>query len=343
MADEQVELAIARALGAMAQADPVGGLAVLDAVADQVADQVDQVADQVDDPENHPPADRAHPGGDDRASLRLRCLHAQVRSELLEASGDRAAALQALRRWQGLNAQRARQASRARYQAAALQTELVKLQHRLEENDAKRRATERARAELSAANEQLSSRMREIEALQTALREQATHDALTGLANRRHLNDTLPQVLALALREGTPLAVVLIDLDHFKTVNDEHGHDVGDHLLAAFGGLLRKHLRTSDLAFRHGGEEFCLLMPNTRATDAARKAEALLQRWRAQVFKLDATTLRAQSFSAGVTDTMQAPLSPAGLLKHADSHLLQAKREGRARIVGHRPGRAMAA
>jgi diguanylate cyclase (GGDEF)-like protein len=124
-------------------------------------------------------------------------------------------------------------------------------------------------------------------------------------------------------------------------VNDAHGHDAGDHLLAAFGRLLRTQLRSSDLAFRYGGEEFCLLMPHTRAADAARKVEDLLLLWRAQVFELDAVTLRAQSFSAGVADTTHAPLSPAGLLKVADSRLLAAKREGRSRVVAHRPDRAM--
>jgi diguanylate cyclase (GGDEF)-like protein len=309
-ADERVEFAVARALLAAARGDCGTGLAVLDSVA--------ALADGA---------------GDDSASLRVRCLHAQVGSELHEANGDPAAALQAMRRWQRLNGQRARHASRARYQAAALQTELLSLQHQLEENDARSRATERARAQLAAANEQLSRKVAEVEALQAALREQATHDALTGLANRRHLDDSLPQQLALAQREQAPLSVVVIDLDHFKAVNDEHGHDAGDLLLAAFGRLLRAQLRASDRAFRHGGEEFCVLMPHTRAADAAHKTQELLQRWRAQVFGLDTVDLRDQSFSAGVADTTQAPPVPAALLKMADSRLLAAKRAGRGRVI----------
>ena len=312
LADGRVEFAVAEALLAQAHDDRAAGLEALRAVSELV--------------------DGA---GDDSASLRVRCLHAQLASELHESLGDPVAALHSMRRWQRLNVQRARHASRARYQAAALQTELIKLQHQLEENDAKRRATERASAELAAANQQLSRKMAEVEALQAALREQATHDALTGLANRRHLNDTLPSQLALALRERAPLAVVVIDLDHFKAVNDEHGHDAGDLLLAAFGRLLREHLRASDHAFRYGGEEFCLLMPHTRAVDAARKVEELLQRWRAMVFRLDAAMLCAQSFSAGVADTSHAPLSPSGLLKAADARLLEAKRSGRSRVHAH--------
>lgn len=310
LADEQVELAVAEALLALAREQPAAALDALRGAAALV--------------------DGA---GDDSASLRVRCLHAQVASEVHDALADHVAALRALQRWQRLHAQRARLASRARYQAAQLQTELLKLQHRLEDNDAKRRATERARQQLAAANAQLERKIGEVQALQAALREQATHDALTGLANRRHLNDTLPQLLALALRERQPLAAVVIDLDHFKRVNDEHGHDAGDCLLAAFGRLLRGHLRASDLAFRYGGEEFCLLMPGTRSVDAAHKVEELLALWQREVFRLDATTLAGQSFSAGVADTTQAPLSPAGLLKWADARLLAAKRAGRACVL----------
>jgi len=242
-----------------------------------------------------------------------------------------------MRRWQRLNALRARLASRARYQAAALQTELLELRHRLEENDARRRATERARAELAAANAQLSQRMAQIESLQAALREQATHDALTGLGNRRLLGDALPPLVALALRERWPLAVALIDLDHFKAVNDAHGHDAGDRVLAAFGRLLGERLRASDKAFRYGGEEFCVLLPHTHAADAAVMLEELLAQWRSQVFALDVGTLRALTFSAGVADTGEGQRAPTALLKAADARLLAAKRVGRACVVVRMP------
>jgi len=314
LADERVERAVAKALLARAHDDPAGALDALRSVAALV--------------------DGA---GEDSASLRVRCLHARVASELHEALGEPLAALHDMRRWQRLNALRARTASRARYQAAALQTELLELRHRLEENDVRRRATERARAELAAANEQLSQRMGEIEALQAALREQATHDALTGLGNRRLLGDALPPLVALALRERRPLALALIDLDHFKAVNDEHGHDAGDRVLAAFGRLLHERLRASDKAFRYGGEEFCVLLPHTGAADARAMLEGLLAQWQAQVFALDVGTLRGQAFSAGVADTTEGCASPALLLKAADGRLLVAKRAGRARVVVRAP------
>ncbi|MFN0182260.1 MAG: diguanylate cyclase domain-containing protein [Aquabacterium sp.] len=272
--------------------------------------------------------------GDERVSARMRCRHAQVRAELHEAMGEADLALQALRDWQHHQADRAQRASNARYQAAALQTELLMLRQRLEEQDARRQAAERARGELADAHAKLMRKMAEVEALQSQLREQATQDALTGLANRRQLNDTLPALLALAQRESYPLGVVILDLDHFKRVNDSHGHLAGDQLLAAFGALLRSHLRKSDQAFRYGGEEFCLLLPCTAAADAKRKADALLADWRAQVFTLDdGSLLSQQSFSAGATDSKTSPGTPAELLRAADHLLLQAKRGQRGSVL----------
>ncbi len=182
-------------------------------------------------------------------------------------------------------------------------------------------------------NESLSRKVAEVEALQEALRQQATRDPLTGLFNRRHLNDALPTLFALAQRESQNMALAIIDLDHFKRINDEHGHAAGDRLLAAFGALLAGHCRRSDVACRYGGEEFCLLMPRTAAEGARRKVGTLLRNWRAQTFELDGNTLRGLSFSAGVADLTLLPASPDALLQTADERLLAAKREGRSRVV----------
>jgi two-component system, cell cycle response regulator len=265
-------------------------------------------------------------------SVRTRAQFFAVMSEAQERRGDAASALAALRQWQRLHRSQAQLASRARYQAATLQTELLRLQHRLDENDARRRRTERARAELAAINEQLSHKIHEVQALQEALRQQATQDPLTGLFNRRHLNDALPTLFALAQRDAKTMALVIIDLDRFKTINDVYGHASGDSLLAAFGQLLTRHLRRSDVACRYGGEEFCLLMPRTDADGARRKVMSLLRRWRSQSFDLDGTTLDGLSFSAGIADTTLAGASPRALLKAADDELLAAKREGRNRV-----------
>lgn len=311
--DERVELAVVSALLAARESQPLAGLQHLHEVKAFVAG---------------PPA-----LADKTASLRMRCMHAQTLSELYELCGDTAAALRAIRDWQSLHTVRALQASRARYQAAVLQTELIKLQHKLEETDARRRSTERDRYELALANAQLSQRIDQVESLQKALRRQANQDVLTGLFNRRHLDEALPAALVRKARPNQPLAIVVLDLDHFKQVNDSHGHQVGDLVLAAFGQLLRDHLRRSDMAYRHGGEEFCIVMPNTDASAAANKMELLLQRWREQVFEIDTGALSGLTFSAGVTDTRQVANGTANaLLKAADALLLAAKRKGRNRV-----------
>lgn len=317
--DVRIELSVARALRAAAHGRLPQALQALAACAALVQGE-------------------AGDGGEHLGGLRTRCLHAQVSSELHEAAGDAAAALREVRRWQCLQAQRARLASQARYQAAALRTELLKLQHRLEENEAKRVAIERARAELAAANTALSRKIAEVQALQTALQQQATQDALTGLFNRRHLNESLPGQLALAGREQWPLAAVVIDLDHFKQVNDRHGHGVGDQVLAGFGRLLQERLRRSDLAFRYGGEEFCLLMPHTGRAAAQRLMQALLAAWRDCRFALeDGGALRDLGFSAGVADSLECGAEPGALLALADQRLLHAKRLGRGRVVAAAP------
>ncbi|MCP5285976.1 MAG: diguanylate cyclase [Burkholderiaceae bacterium] len=265
-------------------------------------------------------------------SLRIRGQFFDVLSQAWQALRRPGPAVLALRAWQDLHRRQAQLASQARYQAAALQTELTRLQHRLDEKEAEKRATERARGALVAINEELNRRVREVQSLQEALRQQATQDPLTGLFNRRHLNDTLPQLHALALREGQPLALVIIDLDHFKRVNDRHGHAAGDQLLSAFGELLATHSRRSDVACRYGGEEFCLLMPRTDAAAARRKAQALLREWRAARLVSDGQVIDGLSFSAGAADTWLAPGSPDALLKAADDALLAAKRAGRNRV-----------
>ena len=311
--DEQVELAIASALLEGQQGRWAQALQALDHVLPLVG------ADDADAAEG--------------LSLRVRCMYFLLRSEIHEQLGDAAQALVHMRIWQQLHVARAHLASRARYQAAALQTELMRLQHKLDEQASQRRRSERAKAELEAANAQLSNKIVEVQTLQSALKEQAVRDALTGLFNRRYLDEALPTALALAQREHQALAVAIIDLDHFKAVNDRYGHGTGDTLLAAFGRLLASHCRKSDIACRYGGEEFCLLLPRTDAATAQRKVAHLLALWRQQRFEIDGDALRGLSFSAGISDSIRAPLSAQMLLQAADRQLLAAKQRGRSRVL----------
>lgn len=306
--DERIELAIAKAELLRASGRPAEAAAALEPVL---------------------------PLPDDGLTLRVRCLFFQTLADLYEQLGQASRALDQLRVWQRLHVERTRRAAQARQQAASLQTELLRLQRERDLIDARRRSTERAKTELEAMNQQLSQKVREVQSLQIALQQQAVRDFLTGLFNRRHLNDVLSPMLALAQRDRQPLAVAIIDLDHFKAVNDRHGHLAGDRLLAAFGKLMQQRMRRSDVACRYGGEEFCLLMPRTDAQAARRKLVALLRLWRSAEFELESIVLHGQTFSAGVADSLSAPGTMTTLLSAADRCVLEAKRGGRACVVVH--------
>ncbi len=321
--DEHHEMLQAQALLAAAEGDPAGARVLLQPLRERLF---------------------AVEAADDGLCLRVQCNGLQLLADLAERLGWLDEALAALRAWQRCQVRRAAQAARARQQAAALQTELMRLRRKLEEQEARRLETERARTALQTLNERLSRKVQEVEQLQEALREQATRDALTGLFNRRHLNDTLPAMVALAQRHAQPLAVALIDLDHFKAINDSHGHDAGDRLLTAFGALLMTACRSSDVVCRYGGEEFSLLMPQTTARQAQHRLEQMLGAWQEQAFDHQGRRIERQSFSAGVCDSTQLS-DPGGdpgeaLLKAADGALLAAKRNGRAqvRVVPAAPG-----
>lgn len=275
--------------------------------------------------------EEALPEMPDRVSLRIRAMAHQLLADLHGEAGRPSEALEHLRRWQELQLQRSAQASLARHQAASLQTELLRLVRQRDESEARRRATERARKELeeanralAAANGALARKVAEVEALRQEMERQALRDVLTGLFNRRYLNGVLPTLVAQARREDEPLSVVVVDLDHFKALNDARGHLEGDRVLEAFGALLSRSLRKGDVACRFGGEEFCLLLPRTDAAGARRKVARLLEEWRRQ---------GSTTFSAGIADTRIVGGSEEELLRWADDAALRAKREGRARIV----------
>ena len=188
-----------------------------------------------------------------------------------------------------------------------------------------------AEAALRAANEALERQVREIEALQARLREQAIRDPLTGLFNRRYLDETLAREVARAQRDRVPLTLAMIDLDHFKSVNDRFGHTAGDRLLASFGRILHAQKRSGDFACRYGGEEFAVVLVGATLDGGIARAEG----WRAGFAALtaqihdetDATTL-----SVGIAE-LDAEELVADLLARADAALYRAKAEGRDRVV----------
>jgi diguanylate cyclase (GGDEF)-like protein len=190
--------------------------------------------------------------------------------------------------------------------------------------------TEQALAAMLA--EQLSFALGNLR-LREALREQSVRDGLTGLFNRRYLEATLDRELARAARAGTPLAVVMADIDHFKRINDTLGHDAGDDVLRAIARKLLGSVRASDIVCRYGGEEFVVLMPDASAEAAVARAERL----RASLAELDppqgaGKVLPRVTVSAGVAAYPDHAGSGAALIALADEALYAAKRNGRDQV-----------
>jgi diguanylate cyclase (GGDEF)-like protein len=163
------------------------------------------------------------------------------------------------------------------------------------------------------------------------LSEIATRDELTGLPNRRHMQDWIAHEFARSHRHGAALCLAVIDLDHFKRVNDLHGHAVGDEGLRIFAREARKSLRDVDLIARWGGEEFLLAMPDTTEAGAARVLERLRQRL-ADPQAWAACPQARVTFSAGLA-THGSAESVEDTVRRADDALYAAKRQGRDRVV----------
>ena len=162
-----------------------------------------------------------------------------------------------------------------------------------------------------------------------ALAELAFHDSLTGVLNHRGIMEAMDRATRTAARYGRPLSVAVLDLDHFKAVNDTHGHPVGDAALAGFAQLLERFVRAPDQVGRSGGEEFVVLMPETTLIEAAAALDRLQIVCRETQFTGPAVSV---SFSAGVTDHRDGE-RPATTLARADEAMYRAKRSGRARTV----------
>lgn len=172
----------------------------------------------------------------------------------------------------------------------------------------------------------------EVQKLQEQLREQALHDPLTGLYNRRYLDETIKRELARAERNNQPVGIVMCDLDHFKLVNDTHGHLAGDEVLRVFAGLLKKHARDSDIICRFGGEEFVMFLPDMPPAVAYQRAEQLRTELAAKRITLGAAVIQVTA-SFGVAAFPENGKTMDNLISAVDAAMYQAKEAGRDRIV----------
>jgi diguanylate cyclase (GGDEF)-like protein len=183
--------------------------------------------------------------------------------------------------------------------------------------------------EFSILRERLTHSNQQLNAALTKIKELAITDELTGLYNRRHLLDRLDKQRAIANREGTPFVLGFVDLDKFKSINDQFGHQVGDDVLRQFSDLLQESIREVDLVARYGGEEFVLLLNGVRIETAA----IVVERIRSAVENMRFSDQKlAITVSVGITE-YNAPETAKETLERADKLLYQAKEEGRNRVV----------
>lgn len=170
---------------------------------------------------------------------------------------------------------------------------------------------------------------------QSQLEHLAREDVLTGLANRRRFEERAKEECLRAQRYHHPLSILLADLDHFKSINDNYGHAFGDIVLKDVGQTLLRHCRTSDLCARHGGEEFAILLPETELAEAYKVAERLCAAVRSLVFKQPSGAVQVTvSFGVSSMDHGQ-PQSLEEILEQADQALYAAKRNGRDRVEAY--------
>jgi diguanylate cyclase (GGDEF)-like protein len=185
---------------------------------------------------------------------------------------------------------------------------------------------------LRQANERLQAQLAEIEALQAQLREQAIRDPLTGLFNRRYLEETLGREVARAGRAGSAIGVILMDVDDFKTINDTFGHEAGDLMLQAIAQRLRLQTRRSDVVCRHGGEEFLAVLPGASVEITRQRAEQMRQALQALRVPHGDDELRT-TLSFGVAAFPRHGQTAEDVLRSADQALYLAKAQGRNRVV----------
>ena len=180
-------------------------------------------------------------------------------------------------------------------------------------------------------NDHLLERLSEINDLQEQLREQAIRDVLTGLFNRRYLDEVLERELSRAMREGHPLTVMMLDLDHFKKLNDTYGHQAGDEVLKVLGNMLRHNARTEDIPCRYGGEEFLLVLPNMSMADARVRAEQWREKFESMQIVFGQFSLTG-TLSIGIATFPGHGRTRDELIEAADKALYIAKHNGRNRV-----------
>jgi len=207
-------------------------------------------------------------------------------------------------------------------------SEIAGLVRFADERDARVRELEERLSNLERTNVDLLLR-------NSALSEISARDALTGLYNRWYVMEKIDSEMNRSLRHGCPVSLIMLDIDHFKRVNDSFGHSAGDRVLRSVGQVLRESCRVYDVPGRYGGEEFCVVLPETKVGNTSVVAERIRERLAASRFEVgaDSVAVTASLGIAGI-DSVEAEgaLSPSALIDRADQALYAAKHHGRNRV-----------
>jgi diguanylate cyclase (GGDEF)-like protein len=169
--------------------------------------------------------------------------------------------------------------------------------------------------------------------LREELREQAIRDPLTGLYNRRYLEESLSRELYRSQRQKTQLCIAMIDLDHFKQVNDTFGHGAGDSVLREVGRILDEHLRNTDISCRYGGDEFLLVLPDSSFEDTCQRLEQIRIFIKKQIIRYGEKYLNPITISIGIASAKECSYVTRDLIRAADEALYLAKQGRNDQIV----------
>jgi diguanylate cyclase (GGDEF)-like protein len=169
--------------------------------------------------------------------------------------------------------------------------------------------------------------------LRELMHRQANHDPLTGLFNRRYLDDTLPRELNHTRRKNDPISVAMLDIDHFKKFNDTFGHEAGDLILREIGYVFKESLRKSDIACRYGGEEFVIVLFDSTQKESKKRFEKIREQISTLQIRYREQLLGRMTVSIGIVEATDNTLTAEELVAAADKALYAAKRAGRDCII----------
>jgi diguanylate cyclase (GGDEF)-like protein len=248
-------------------------------------------------------------------------------AEVLHESGDPTAAYQHLLRSCQLTEEVTKATQHQRVHALRVRFDVEHAQREALRYREQAQAQTEVIAELERTKAELASRMDELQRLNDEIVQLSQTDPLTGIANRRRMNETLTDLTLASARFGTPLSVAVFDIDRFKGINDRYGHEAGDSVLVAFAVLLRAHLRATDLPARLGGDEFVAIMPGAGADEAMLACRRILEavrgyRWQATASGLVVTVTIGIADGTGWHDADE-------ILRQADAALYRGKKAGR--------------